>query len=109
LRHIRLREPQNAEVHYLLGKLYFDRHWWSEGMKFYAQAVRLDRRYASERRVIGDMIDALASDSTADRAEEILRKDVGWPALRLLSLAAERHTNPQVRKRARRLARQLAH
>ena len=97
----RKKYPQNGEIPYLAGTLYFDKMWWNDGLKMFREALRIDPHYATD----GDMIKAVVkgfatTPSYNDDIATFLRDEVGSPAEAYLDEVATTHTNPAVRKRA---------
>jgi hypothetical protein len=66
----------------------------------YAEAIRLDPAYKRRASIQRDLIIALSSDKTANRATQVLQKSIGNPAIPALRKASKRDTNPVIRKRA---------
>jgi tetratricopeptide (TPR) repeat protein len=97
---LRYRSPKSAEVEYRLGRLYFDKRWWTEGMKAYRAAIHKNPVYRNRRRISIDVINALTDKDTMRQAEAMILKDLGRVSLPHLERAAKRHENPKVRKRA---------
>jgi serine/threonine-protein kinase len=106
LRVLRRRSPRNAYVPYLMGTLYFDKRWWSEGMKAYAASIRNNPAYRRKRRIIKDLIDALGGRRTEAEAARMLQK-TGRASLHYLRAAAKKHHSARVRQRAASLARRI--
>jgi predicted Zn-dependent protease len=107
LRRMRRRHPKNAYIPFLLGKLYFERRWWSEGIKAYRAALKLDPAYTRRRRINDDLIDALGSPKTAAEARALLVKTIGAPARPHLRRASKTHQVKEVRKQCAVLLRHI--
>ncbi|HEY3021584.1 MAG TPA: hypothetical protein VGJ32_15410, partial [Solirubrobacteraceae bacterium] len=105
----RLREKQrgSAYIPYLLGNLYFERKWWTDGLESYRAAIKQNRSYRWRAVLIRNAIRALASNKTAGKARALLLRDVGGSATGYLRAAARGDPNPTVRARAAALAQQL--
>lgn len=108
-RYIKLhrKKPKNAYYAYVLGKLYFDKRWWGEGMKYYSSAMNNDRNCRKWRRINQDLITALASSKTGAKAAYIIVNQIGRPALPYLERAAKRHKFNSVRQRAQKLIKRI--
>jgi len=106
LRRLRLHS-RSPYIDYMLGKLYFDRHWWSEGMRHYRAAIRGNPAYRRRHPLIRDVISALLDDRTAALAEQIIVRDIGKPALPYLSHVARNHSQAKMRLRAGRMVTRL--
>jgi hypothetical protein len=97
---LRRKSPKSAELPYLLGDLYFDRHWWSDGLAKYREAIRLGPGYRKKASIQRNAILALADDRTYPRARALLVKDIGRTAAPRLKKAAKSDPSRSVRKRA---------
>lgn len=106
LRVLRRRSPRNAYIPYLMGNLYFDKRWWSEGMKAYAAAIHVNPAYRRKRKIIKDLIDALGGRRTEAEAASMIQKS-GRSSLPYLRAAAKKHHSTRVRQRAASLARRI--
>ena len=99
--------PKSAYIPYLLGNLYFERRWWTQGLDAYRAAVANDRRYAARATLNRNAIRALAADKTRVRAQNLIRKVIGRSALPFLRSAARSDRNRDVRARADALAKAM--
>jgi serine/threonine-protein kinase len=97
---LRKKSPKSAELPYLLGDLYFDRHWWSDGLAKYREAIRLGPGYRKKASIQRNAILALSDDRTYPRARALLVKDIGRTAAPRLKKAAKSDPSRSVRKRA---------
>jgi serine/threonine protein kinase len=97
---LRRKSPKSAELPYLLGDLYFDRHWWSDGLAKYREAIRLGPGYRKKASIQRNAILALSDDRTYPRARALLVKDIGRTAVPRLKKAAKSDPSRSVRKRA---------
>jgi eukaryotic-like serine/threonine-protein kinase len=107
LERLRSREPRRAEVSYALGNLYAELNAWRPSVEAYAEALRLDRAYRRDPRLIGDVVEALASDMAHSHAAKVIRKELGARALPRLEQAM-RSASPRQRVRAKRLRERIA-
>lgn len=108
LRYLRKKTPYNPYLPYLLGELYFERHWWADGLAKYREAIELSDGYRRRTSIQKNAVRALGADSTYARARQLLVRDVGKVALPVLRQAAQSDPSPVVRKRARLIAQQIA-
>ncbi|HET6613689.1 MAG TPA: protein kinase [Kofleriaceae bacterium] len=108
LNKLRRQHPKSAYIPYLLGHLYFEKMWWTDGMESYRAAIHLDRSYRRRAPLIRNVIHALGSDRTRRLATRILVSDVGRTAVRYLRYAARHHDSRKVRQRAAALARRIS-
>ncbi len=93
--------PQNGEIPYLAGTLYFEKMWWDDGLAMFREAVRIDPLYKTN----GDLIKTLVKGFSTtpaynDDIARFLRDQIGSPAEAYLDEVANTHANPKVRKRA---------
>ncbi len=107
LRRLRYKHPKNAYIPFMLGKLYFQRRWWSEGIKAYASALRLDASYRRRRTINEDLIEALGSPATSNKARRLIVSTIKSAALPYLKRAAKKHSVAKVRGQCAALARHL--
>jgi len=103
---LRKRDPDRAVVQYALGNLYAEMQSWLPAVKAYSAALTLEPAYRSDQRLIGDLVEALASDRAYVQATRLIRSELGKAALPRLEQAA-RSSTPRLRARARRLRSQL--
>jgi hypothetical protein len=106
----RLREKnlKSAYIPYLLGNLYFERKWWTDGLEAYHAAIRANRAYRDRAVLVRNAIRALSSAKTVSRARTLLLKDVGMAGVPYLRLAARGDPNGTVRVRANAILGELA-
>jgi serine/threonine-protein kinase len=107
LERLRSRDRRRPEVSYALGNLYAELNAWRPAVEAYAEALRLDRAYRRDPRLIGDVVEALASDLAHGHAAKVIRKDLGAAALPRLEQAM-RSASPRQRVRAKRLRERIA-
>ena len=101
---LKRKYPKNAYYPYLLGNLYFDKMWWTDGLEEYAKAIRNNRGYRWRPVLIKNAIHALGSEKTKNRAVNLLRRSIGTPAVKYLRHAAKHDPNGKVRERSAWLA-----
>ena len=106
LESLKKKQPTRAAVHYALGNLYADMQSWQPSVKAYTYALALDPAYRSDARLIGDLVESLASDKAYTLASKLIRKELGKEALPRLDQAA-RSSTPKLRARARALRSQI--
>jgi hypothetical protein len=100
LSRMRAERPRDARVPYLLGNLYFERRYWTDGLERYRDAIRLNRAYRGRATLIRNAIRALSSDRTARNARAFLQRDVGAAAVPHLRVAAKADPSRLVRERS---------
>jgi serine/threonine-protein kinase len=99
--------PKRAYGHYLRGNIYFSRQWWTDGMKAYATALKLNRSYRKNSRLIRNVISALGSGGTRTRARSLLIRKIGRPAIPHLRRATKKARGAATRREAARVMRSL--
>jgi serine/threonine-protein kinase len=98
---LRREHGDSAEVHYLLGRLYFDRLWWNDGLAAYAQAIQLDARYAAYPPLIKSTLEGFIRSPEHHRGiADFLRNEIGDVARPYLEETARSHPKKRVRDRA---------
>jgi hypothetical protein len=103
---LRRANPKSAYIHYLIGNLYFEKLWWTDGMESYVLAIKHDRNYRKRATLIKNAIRALAKKKTQRKAAALLYSHVGRVALPYLDRAAK-SSNQAIRGNARWLAGRL--
>jgi serine/threonine-protein kinase len=101
------RRSKSAYIDYLLGRLYFEKRWWTEGMKSYRSAIRKNRSYAQRAPLIRDVVSALIDRKTAGGAERMITREIGKAALPHLRRVARRHRMANMREKAEQLIKRL--
>jgi eukaryotic-like serine/threonine-protein kinase len=96
---LRKQSPKSAYIPYLLGGLYFEKMWWTDGIAAYGVAIDNNPAYRRREVLIRNTIRALSSDKTAKKAAILLR-EVGPAATPYLRQAAKSDANGNVRARA---------
>ena len=96
---LRRQHPSDPALAALQARLYFEQHWWSEGLAAYRVALRSDPTRAGDPVLNGDVISSLQSWRFHPTAAAFLRQ-LGDPARPMLEQAARRHESPSVRSRA---------
>jgi len=97
----RKKYPQNGEIPYLAGRLYFDKMWWNDGLKMFREALKNDPNYATDGDMIKAIVRGFATTPTYNNdIARFLREEIGSSAEAYLDEVANTHSNPSVRKRA---------
>jgi tetratricopeptide (TPR) repeat protein len=93
--------PDNAEVPYLLGRMYFDKLWWNDGIKAYRAAIALDARFRTYPPLIKSALRGfIVTPSRNPPVADFLRLDIGEAAIPYLRETANDHPRDTVRRRA---------
>jgi hypothetical protein len=108
IQQLRRQQPKNAQLPLMLGNLYIDKNWWSDGLAKYREAIGLSSGLKKNARIQRDAIKALGVDKVYARARALLVRDIGRSALPALRRAASHDASKDVRKRAASVAKQLA-
>ncbi|HEV3031667.1 MAG TPA: serine/threonine-protein kinase [Polyangia bacterium] len=96
---LRAGAPDDADAAYLLATIDLEHRRWAEGLAAAQVAARRNPALKSDPDLVKDVIQALASDPSAERAQSFLR-GAGAPAKPFLKEAARRDPNLKVRDRA---------
>ena len=97
----RKKYPQNGEIPYLAGTLYFDKMWWNDGLAMFHEALKIDPHYGTDGDMIKVVVKGFATTPTYNAAiARFLRDEIGSPAEAYLDEVANTHANASVRKRA---------
>jgi eukaryotic-like serine/threonine-protein kinase len=99
---LRRAHRDRAEIHYLLGALYFERMYWSDGMTSYRAAMRLEPAYREDPALIQSVLRGLVSPNAHEAIAAFLRDEVGAAAVPHLREVADSDPHPRVRERAAR-------
>jgi serine/threonine-protein kinase len=94
---------KSSEIATLIGDLYFDRKWWTDGLREYRFAITLDGRARRSNTLIDNSVHALADRSTYSRARRLILDYVGKSAAPALKRAARSGSTPTLRRRAQKL------
>ena len=93
--------PTSAEIPYVAGKLYFAKLWWTDGLKSFRDAIRIDPAYGGDPEMIKTVLKGfITTPDYNDELASFLRNDIGDPAKPFLEETARDHPNAAVRARA---------
>ncbi len=93
--------PGSAPLAFLEGKIYFAKLWWTDGIKAFRDAIRLDAGYRSDPELIKLAVRAfLTTPADEPQLAELLDKDIGRAAKPLLEDTARSNPNAALRARA---------
>ena len=101
------KRPNSSYIPFLLGNLYYDQRWWGVAMDYYKAAITKNAAYKGNQTLNRNVIRMMASSKTVNRAKSFLRTTIGRPAVPYLKAAAKTEANPNVRKLAASLAKQI--
>ena len=92
-----------SEIATLIGDLYFDKKWWTDGLREYRFAVTIDARAKKNDLLLSNSVRALGDRNTFARAHRLLLDYVGRTAVPALTRAAKSGPTPQLRRRAQKV------
>jgi serine/threonine-protein kinase len=97
----RRQYPDSAVLPFAAGRIYFAKFYWTEGLKSFREAIRIDPAYRNEPELIKTVLRGfiMTPSYSADLAS-FLREDIGSAARPLLEETARDHPNPAIRSRA---------
>jgi serine/threonine-protein kinase len=96
----RRTHPESAQLAYLDGKIYFAKLWWTDGVKAFRDAIRLDPAYRTDPELVKIVIRGFITTPDADSRIEELIQDLGDAAKPALEETAKSHPNATIRSRA---------
>jgi serine/threonine-protein kinase len=93
--------PQAAPFAALAGRLYFNKLYWTEGLKQLRDAVRLDPSYRTDPEIIKTVLRGFNTTPRLDRQiADFLHDEIGSAAVPYLEETAHNHPNSITRDRA---------
>jgi serine/threonine-protein kinase len=99
--HARRQLPDNAQLAFLAGRIYFSKLYWTDGIRQFRDAIRLSPAYRVDPELIKTVLRGfITTPDVDDRIEEFLRVDIGPDARPYLEETARDHPNPMIRSRA---------
>jgi len=93
--------PADARLAAEAGRLYFQKSWWTEGLKHLRDAVRLDPIYATDAEFIKVVLKGFNTAQSYGEIARFLRESIGPMAKEFLEETAKNHTNRGIRERAK--------
>jgi serine/threonine-protein kinase len=94
---------QQSEISILIGNIYYDRHWWTDALKEYRFACKVDPHSKTDPYVVNNTIRMFADHNTFWRARRLILDYVGRSAVASLRIASKRAESADLRKRAARV------
>jgi serine/threonine-protein kinase len=98
LRKLRVKYPDNPDVAYWMGNVYFDRMWWSDGFDAYRVAVR-EPAYRQDPTLITNVLKSFISESHGGTGARFIEREIGAAAIPYVEQAT-RSNSLSVRGRA---------
>lgn len=93
------RFPQNAEMPYLLGQLYFGKLWVGDGIKAFHRAIALDPQLRENPYLLRAVVTGLGNDRDHPQVRRFLVEEIGPPAAPYLEEALGGDWRQQVKER----------
>jgi tetratricopeptide (TPR) repeat protein len=101
LRRARRQAPDSAPLAYTAGRICFAKFYWSEGLKHFRDAIRLDPGYRADPELIKTVLRGfITTPSYNDDLASFLRDDIGGAAQPFLEETARDHPSAMIRSRA---------
>jgi serine/threonine-protein kinase len=98
---------EQAQIATIIGNLYFDRRWWTDALREYRFACRLDEHSKRDRILIDNTVRTLADHGTFLRARRLLLDYIGRGAIPALKSTAKNSASGDLRRRAQRVLESL--
>ena len=99
--------PDHAGLAYTLGKLYFSKLWWADGLAQFGAAVRLDPALKTDPELQKAVLRGFLMTPGHDERLARFLVELGAPARPLVEEASRSHPNPKIRARATALLRRI--
>ncbi|MFT3694996.1 MAG: serine/threonine-protein kinase [Kofleriaceae bacterium] len=96
----RRAHPESAQLAYLAGKIYFAKLWWTDGVKAFRDAIRLDPGYRADPELPKIVLRGFITTPDVDSRIEDFVRELGEPMRAGLEETAKSHPSPQIRSRA---------
>jgi eukaryotic-like serine/threonine-protein kinase len=97
----RKQDPSSGPLAYTAGRIYFSKFYWTDGLRSFREAIRLDPTYRTDPELIKTVLRGfITTPSYNDDLAGFLRDDIGGPARSFLEETARDHPNPATRSRA---------
>jgi eukaryotic-like serine/threonine-protein kinase len=97
--------PNRVVLALTLGKLYFSKMWWADGLVHLRDAVKLDPTLRSDRELLQLVLRAFITTPRYDDRIARFVIDLGPAMVPLLDETAHKHPRPEIRARAERVLR----
>jgi serine/threonine-protein kinase len=101
LRRARRQYPDSAPLAYTAGRICFSKFYWTEGLKHFRDAIRLDPAYRADPELIKTVLGGFnTTPSYNNDLASFLRNDIGAAAQPFLEETARDHPSAMIRSRA---------
>ncbi|HEY2743794.1 MAG TPA: serine/threonine-protein kinase [Polyangia bacterium] len=92
-----------SEIATLIGDVYFDKKWWTDGLREYRFAITLDGHAKRNELLLTNSVRALGDRATYARARRLILDYVGRGAVPALKRTARSGATQELRRRAQKL------
>jgi serine/threonine-protein kinase len=93
--------PDSAGIPYAAGRLFFAKYFWTEGLKAFRDAIRIDPSYRSDPELLKAALRGfIMTPSYSDDLASFLHDDIGAASRPLLEETSRDHPIPAIRSRA---------
>jgi serine/threonine-protein kinase len=93
--------PDAGGLPFEMGRLYFARLWWRDGLEAFRAAIRVDATYRTDPDLIKTVLRGfITTPDTDEGLSRFLLVDIGPPAIPYLQETAQSHPSQKVRARA---------
>jgi serine/threonine protein kinase len=97
----RRQYPASAILPFTAGRIYFSRFYWTEGLRSFRDAIRIDPTYRTDPELIKTVLRGfLTTPSYNSDLASFLREEIGSAAQPFLEETARDHPNATIRSRA---------
>jgi hypothetical protein len=97
----RRQHPGSAALAYAAGRILFSKFYWTDGLKSFRDAIRLDPSYRTDRELIKAVLRGfITTPGYNDELAAFLRDEIGAATRPYLEETARDHPNPAIRSRA---------
>jgi tetratricopeptide (TPR) repeat protein len=101
LRRARKQSPDSGPLAYTAGRICFSKYYWTEGLKHFRDAIRIDPAYRSDPELIKTVLRGfITTPGYNEDLASFLRDEIGAAAQPLLEETARDHPNAMIRGRA---------
>ncbi|HSD86123.1 MAG TPA: protein kinase [Kofleriaceae bacterium] len=97
----RKTSPDNAQLALALGRAYFAKLWWSEGVRNFRDAIQLDPELRSDPEMLKALLKGFLTTPDVDDRITDFMLEIGDPMKAYLKETADTHPNKQLRARAK--------
>ena len=97
----RKQDPDSGPLAYTAGRIYFSKFYWTDGLRGFRDAIRIDPTYRTDPELIKTVLRGfITTPSYNEELASFLRDDIGGPARSFLEETARAHPSQAIRSRA---------